>query len=578
MHQHQRASRIILCILALGAACNPAENDPGGPDGSTGTAVDSSSSGETGAPATGDTLAETTMNSTGESTSTTASSTTGTEPTTDTTTSDTGTSTGTSSGTDTTTGTTGVEPSTPCSRLGGADGSLALAQAVRERVLTDERINAYFLNADLDDNHLWSCMGDLIATMVACEGIVYACADMPTAHAGLGISAQDFADFAEDFAQALDAVPGETTADDRAALLAAVTTMSQDIVADPGNDATLYQRIGRKPAIAGLVGAPDEGGSFLGRVAKDTAINGFFAAADFTRLGTCLTRQFAALDGPARYGLEVDAPVGVDPGVGLANPCRDMATAHAGLVDADMEGITFADFGLMMTDLQHALDTAGIVSPDRDAILAAMDPLCADIVAGPEKPTCPGFYQTEVLAAPGIYAFIPDDAYDGTLGSMRCHAFEVADDGVDVVTGAELSIGVAHPFIGDLVIKVQNPALDVLTVLNRPGYAEVTDSGLGGPGDDSVLLGVVPIRFADEAPFAAELMGSKIPAKQAVCSGDLECDFRPNPGMGPGSNFAGFKGSKAAGTWQVCVGDAGKDHVGNVNSIVLTLQQQKYWP
>jgi hypothetical protein len=255
-----------------------------------------------------------------------------------------------------------------------------------------------------------------------------------------------------------------------------------------------------------------------------------------------------------------------------------MATAHAGLVDADMEGITFADFGLMMTDLQHALVTADVAPADRDAILAAMDPLCADIVAGPEKPTCPGFYQTEVLAAPAIYALIPDDAYDGTIGSMRCHAFEVADDGADVVTGAELSIGIAHSFIGDLVIKVQSPALELLTVLNRPGYAETTDSGVGGPGDDAVLLGVVPIRFADEAPFAAELMGSNLPAKQAVCIGDLECDFRPSPGMGPGSNFAGFKGSKAAGTWQVCVGDAGKGHVGDLNSIVLTIQQQKYWP
>jgi truncated hemoglobin YjbI len=458
------------------------------------------------------------------------------------------------------------------------EGGALLAQGVRERVLADDRINAYFLNADVDDTRVWDCMGDLIATTANCEEAVYSCADMPTAHAGLGISSLDFTDFIEDFAKALDAAPGEMTLADRAALLTALTAMANDVVADPANNATLYQRIGRKPVIAKLVGAPNKGGTLLGRVAANDAINGFFAAADFARLGTCLTRQFAAVDGPARYGFEVDAPGGVDPGVGLQNPCRDMATAHAAVVDEAMEGISFADFSLLMTDLQDTLEAFSVPPVDRVALLAAMDPLCADIVAGPEKPACPGFYQTDVLAAQGIEAFIPDDTYDGTLESMRCHAFVVADDEVDVITGAELSIGIAHSFIGDLVIKVQSPNLDTLTVLNRPGFAELTDSGVGGPGDNSALFGVVPIRFADEAPFVAELMGSNLPANHAVCADDLECDFRPSPGMGPGSNFAGFKGSDAAGTWQVCVGDAGKGHVGNVNSIVLTIQQQKYWP
>lgn len=559
VHHHRNASRIFFCLLALGSACTPAEDAPGTSDGTTGT-----SSGEAGG-----TLDETTMGpSSGEQTTTT-SSTTGMEA-------GTGTSTSTSDGTDTSTGTTGIEPSTPCSRLGGADGVVGLTHAVRTRVLADDRINGYFLNSDLDDTRLWACMDGLIATMMACEGAVYTCADMPTAHAGLGISAQDFADFVEDFTKALDTVPGKTTSEDRATLLAALTALSQDIVEDPGNDATLYQRLGRKPAIAKLVGGPNKGGSFLGRVATNTAINGFFAAADFTRLRTCLIRQLAALDGPVHYGLEVDAPVGVDPGVGLQHPCRDMATAHDGVVD-DAEGISFADFGLMMTDLHHALTAFGVAHTDRVAVIAAMDPLCVDIVSSPEKPTCPGFYQTDVLAAADIYALIPDDTYDGTIGSMRCHAFEVADDGINVVTGAELSIGITHSFIGDLVIKVQSPNLEVLTVLNRPGYAELTDSGLGGPGDDSALLGVTPVHFADEAPFVAELMGSGI-SNHTVCVDDHECDFRPSPGIGPGSNFAGFKGRKAVGTWQVCVGDAGKGHVGDLNSIVLKIQQQKYWP
>lgn len=567
MHQHRNASSIFFYLLALGTACNPSEDGPGAAGETSGTSPGETSSGEAGSTSTGETSAATTgaETSTGACTCTESSSTGESDP-------DTG------SDSDTSSGTTGAEPSTPCSRLGGAEGGALLAQAVRQRVLTDDRINAYFLNADLDDTRLWSCMGDLITTMMACEGATYTCADMPTAHAGLGISAQDFADFIDDFAHALAAAPGETTAEDRAGLLAALAAHSQDIVADPGNNATLYQRLGRKPEISSLIGLANKGGSFLGRVAENTAINGFFAEADFVRLRTCLTRQFAALDGPAHYGLEVDAPAGVDPGVGSQNPCRDMAAAHAGVVDADMEGISFADFGLMLTDLQHTLQAYGVAPLDREAVLAAMDPLCVDIVSGPEKPACPGFFQVDVLAAPGLYAFIPDDAYDGTLESMRCHSFEVQSDEIDVVTGAELAIGIAHPFIGDLVIKVQSPDLEVLTVLSRPGYAEPNDSGFGGPGDSSALIGASPVRFTDDAPVVAELMGGKLLAKQAVCAGDLECVFRPSPGMGPGSNFAGFKGSKAAGTWKVCVGDAGADHSGNLSSIVLTIQQQKYWP
>ncbi len=569
------SSWISVPLLALAAAC--------GSDGvssttgeTTGTSGGETSSGTTEAPTmatVGDTPSGTTDETTGTSTGTTTGEVTGSN-----TDADTGTSTGTTTGDDTSTGTTGAAQSTLCSRLGDEEGIAAVVADFRGRVLADQRINAYFLNADLDDGHLWGCMADHVELMAACDAAEYTCGDMMTVHAGLGISAQDFADFAGDFAQALETAPGETTEEDRAGLLAALMTMSPEIVEDTNNDATLYQRVGRKPALAALIGAPDLPKSFLGRIAADAAINGFFTAVDHTRLATCLTRQFAAIDGPVHYGFEVDAPVDVEPGVGLQNPCRDMYIAHAGLTDDMMEGITIADFASILVDLKHALSSTSIAQPERDALLAAMDPLCADVVTASEKPECPGFYQTDVLAAQGLYAMIPDDAYDGSLTSMRCHSFEVTGDGVDVVIGAELSIGIAHSFIGDLVIKVQNPDLAVLTVLNRPGYTETSDSGVGGPGDSSVLLGVVPVRFADEAPVSAEEMGADLPAKQAVCTGDLQCDFRPSPGKAPGSNFAGFKGSSAVGTWKVCVGDAGPDHIGNVNSIGLTIQQQKHWP
>lgn len=488
--------------------------------------------------------------------------------------------TGSTTEADATTGsaTTGVEPTTLCSRLGGLAGIDAAVQAARAVVLADDRINGYFLNADVDDTQLWSCTKAWIGSMAGCEDVAHDCAEMQEAHAGLGVSAQDFADFVADMGAGLAAHPGETTAEDRATLLALLTALAPDIVEDAGNDATVYQRIGRKPALRSIVGAPGQAGSFIDRVAQDPAVNGFFASADFPRLGTCLTRQLAAIDGPVRYGLEVDAPAGVEPGVGLEAPCRAMAGAHAGLIDAEQEGVTFADFTDVVADLQKALDEAGVAAPDRDAVLAALAPLCVDIVAGSEKASCPGLAQTEVFTAPALYMPIPDDAYDGSLASMYCRTFEVADDGIDVVTGIELSLGIAHSFIGDLVIKLQTPALEVLNVMTRPGHVEMLDNGFGGPGDSSVLIGNQPIRFADDAPYSAEKMGNKLGAGQAVCIQDLQCDFRPSPGKGPGTNFAALVGTGAAGSWRVCVGDAGPGHAGTVNSIALTIDQHKLLP
>ena len=69
---------------------------------------------------------------------------------------------------------------------------------------------------------------------------------------------------------------------------------------------------------------------------RTTAISGFFAATDFERLNTCLTRQVSSLDGPIKYGLEVTAPDPIDLGVTVDNPCRDMKSSHAGLQDADI--------------------------------------------------------------------------------------------------------------------------------------------------------------------------------------------------------------------------------------------------
>jgi len=146
------------------------------------------------------------------------------------------------------------------------------------------------------------------------------------------------------------------------------------IVEDPDDDATVYQRVGRKPAIATVVD------DFVVRVVGDMEINGFFTATDAARLSTCLVRQVCAIDGPCKYGEGVEAALN-------GTPCKDMASSHAGLVDDNGDGISLQDFNALAGHLVAALDGAGVAASDRDAIVGAIAPLCGEIIADPAQ--CP---------------------------------------------------------------------------------------------------------------------------------------------------------------------------------------------
>ncbi len=281
-----------------------------------------------------------------------------------------------------------------CSDAGGFAGVGQLVSLFLGEVITDDRINAYFLRSDLDVGGLAQCVTDQLGEAFGCAGVVYSCKTMTAAHEGLGISSQDFGDFAEDFSVAWDAhkqanAP-DLTSDEFDVVIGVLASMAPDIVEDADNNLTVYQRVGRKPAIRGLVGDPDAPSSFVNNVAKDSAINGFFAGADFVRLNTCLTRQISSIDGPNTYGLEVDSPDdNIDPGVSLAKPCRDMVSSHADLIDAnDMMGVEFSDFVSLVGDLVTAMTTAGVPMDDQNILAGALGPLCSSIVTvDPEN--CP---------------------------------------------------------------------------------------------------------------------------------------------------------------------------------------------
>ena len=136
------------------------------------------------------------------------------------------------------------------------------------------------------------------------------------------------------------------------AALAACTLMP----VSQAKDKTLYDRLGGKKAITAVV---DE---FVGRVAMDTRINSYFAAAaaDPQRLASFkmkLVDQICeASGGPCKY-------------MG-----KDMKSAHIGM------GISGPDFDALVSDLVSALDKFKVGEKEKNDLLGALGPMKPQIV------------------------------------------------------------------------------------------------------------------------------------------------------------------------------------------------------
>jgi len=118
--------------------------------------------------------------------------------------------------------------------------------------------------------------------------------------------------------------------------------------------ASLYQRLGEKPAITAVVD------DFVARVAADTRINARFANANIPRLKMNLVDQIcAASGGPCTY------------------TGRDMRTAHAGM------GISNADFDALVGDLVATLNKFKVPDREKNELLSVLGPMRKDIVERP---------------------------------------------------------------------------------------------------------------------------------------------------------------------------------------------------
>ncbi|MEZ5470430.1 MAG: S8 family serine peptidase [Marinicella sp.] len=165
---------------------------------------------------------------------------------------------------------------------------------------------------------------------------------------------------------------------------------------------------------------------------------------------------------------------------------------------------------------------------------------------------------------------IPDGAYDGTLASMACETITVA--GVGSSFGLTVDLALDHTWIGDLVVKLQNPDGDVLGLLSRPGYAEGADDGnTNSFGDSSNLLATSPLTYSDSSSNSAETMGDVGASSAVVCQDDGVCDFMPVPDSvaQPPSTLADLLGGTIDGDWNLCVGDSGSFDTGEIDTVTL---------
>ena len=116
-------------------------------------------------------------------------------------------------------------------------------------------------------------------------------------------------------------------------------------------EASLYERLGGKPAITAVVD------DFIGNVAADSRINGRFAGTNIPRLKQLLVEQIcAASGGPCTY------------------TGRDMLSAHRGM------NISEGEFNALVGDLVRSLDKFKVPEKEKGELLSALGGMKSDIV------------------------------------------------------------------------------------------------------------------------------------------------------------------------------------------------------
>jgi subtilisin-like proprotein convertase family protein len=145
--------------------------------------------------------------------------------------------------------------------------------------------------------------------------------------------------------------------------------------------------------------------------------------------------------------------------------------------------------------------------------------------------------------------FIPDDS---PAGVMLPITVDVSPN--ESIASVELSLNIAHDWVGDLVVTLESPDGTTITILDRPG---IPSSGFPGPfgcGGQGVEA-----TFTDSASTPAET--SCTPNQFPIIAGDLI----------PLMPLSVFIGEHASGQWIVKVSDESSYDSGIVLDACLTI-------
>jgi subtilisin-like proprotein convertase family protein len=195
--------------------------------------------------------------------------------------------------------------------------------------------------------------------------------------------------------------------------------------------------------------------------------------------------------------------------------------------------------------------------------------LAAVAAAGLVTSMASAFPVNTYSAGPGLALAIPDNGYNGSLASMATSSIIVPDIGDNTIQELHVTIGMSHTFIGDLTIKLVGPGGQVLTLLNRPG-STAADNGVDTPfgsGDDFIFANLVS--YDDDGTIAAENLGTL--AGTVIPNGTVATPGPIGALAGELTNFAGYDGLSAVGTWTLHLGDSAGADLGTLDQWSITI-------
>lgn len=169
----------------------------------------------------------------------------------------------------------------------------------------------------------------------------------------------------------------------------------------------------------------------------------------------------------------------------------------------------------------------------------------------------------------------PHTSYDNRYGCECETVFNDTDPDLCKATcvfrpidRVEINVFIGHPTVGDLTVKLVAPDGTIVTLLNRPGFAESADDGADGLGAVAAIQKDMMVWF-DATGDDAEALGAGQAAGELVCGGGDECHLTPAAGAAGGPTLETFVGKSAAGPWKICAGDSNPGGAGVLYSIGL---------